>query len=941
VTGRRPLGWLLGLTLAAVVVSAGIATASDRYDPRLHFRTLTTRSFEIHFHQGEDALAKRLATLAEQVATELEPAFGRPAGRVHVILVDQHDLSNGWATPFPFDVIEILATPPRGASIIGNTSDWLRLVFTHEYTHILHLDRSRGWFAGLRRVFGRHPVAMPNLFTPIWQIEGLATYEESTQTREGRLVAGDFRVMLDQSAATSRLAGLDEASSLRVAWPSGTTPYLYGAYFHEYLARTYGDASLSKLADATARRVPYLGSRAFRSVFGKSLGRLWNDFEREASARSVPADNTARRLTHHGFVVSAPAYASDGRLFYSVTNPHGFPALMELASDGGSRRLTTRVGGGLIGAGTHTIVFDQLEYVRSVALQSDLYSVAIDSGDVQRLTREARAGDPDLSPDGKTIVCTVQTADRRFIATLASDGRGGIVPLVSEEDVQYASPRWAPDGRTVVAERRRTGSPSELVLIDVDTRRVTATVAASARGRNVSPAWTPDGRAILFASDRNGKRFEIYLLDVGTSELREASNLGASAQFPLRSPDGLTLLFVGYTSDGFDLFSIPWEQVTWTAVPSAADNPPSTNRREANATGLASTTGDVSAYRPWRQLLPHYWTPIVESDADETAFGAATSGSDALGRHAYAVGGAWSTAGNPDWYAAYAYDRWRPTIFINTSDDRDSWIDGRIRTRELNAGVTLPFRTARRVQSIFAAIHVSSERAECSSCGEADLSVQRRALRGGWLLTTAKDYGYSISAEQGVRAWIASEVSPAALGAAATTSAAVTDVRAFLPVAPRHGVLAVRGAAAASWGDAAAARLFGAGGSGPASPGPSFDRDAIGLIRGYDTGEISGRRAAIINLDYRLPLAWIERGAGSWPILLRSLHASAFADAGAAWNDRFDRRRHREAAGLELSADLVAGYVVPLTVASGVAWRHDAPRGERGVVVFARVGRAF
>ena len=107
------------------------------------------RDFDIHFHQGEDAIAKRLAAVAEQVATEMEPRLGRPRMRVNVILVDQTDLSNGWATPVPYNLIEIAAAGPRADSIIGNTRDWLRLVFTHEYT-------SRPPSRALARLVRRH-----------------------------------------------------------------------------------------------------------------------------------------------------------------------------------------------------------------------------------------------------------------------------------------------------------------------------------------------------------------------------------------------------------------------------------------------------------------------------------------------------------------------------------------------------------------------------------------------------------------------------------------------------------------------------------------------------------------------------------------------------------------------------------------------------------------
>ena len=86
------------------------------------------------------------------------------------------------------------------------------------------------------------------------------------------------------------------------------------------------------------------------------------------------------RLTHHGFQVSTPRYARDGRLFYSLATPHAFPALMELAAPdaraGGvaaePRLVATRYLGGAIGLSGGRLIIDELELVQSVALQSDL-----------------------------------------------------------------------------------------------------------------------------------------------------------------------------------------------------------------------------------------------------------------------------------------------------------------------------------------------------------------------------------------------------------------------------------------------------------------------------------------------------------------------------------------------------------------------------------------
>ena len=191
------------LVFLASLCIADSATASNRYDPRLRFRTISTQHFDIHFHQGEELQARRLAEIAEEVSALIAKRLGRPAGRINVVLVNQSDLPNGWATPVPFNLIEITAAAPTGESLIGNTNDWLRLVFTHEYTHVVHLSRSRGWIGGLRHVFGRMPLLLPNLFTPLWQIEGIATYEESAVTGLGRVHAGDFRMIGERAAGVS------------------------------------------------------------------------------------------------------------------------------------------------------------------------------------------------------------------------------------------------------------------------------------------------------------------------------------------------------------------------------------------------------------------------------------------------------------------------------------------------------------------------------------------------------------------------------------------------------------------------------------------------------------------------------------------------------------------------------------------------------------------
>ena len=321
---------------------------------------------------------------------------------MQVILVDQSDLSNGWATPLPFNTIEIAVASPAGSSLIGNTDDWLRLVFVHEYTHVVHLSRGRGWIGGLRRVFGRMPLLYPNLYLPLWQIEGIAVHEESALTGQGRVPDRNFRAIADVASAESRFEPIDRANGGLVDWPSGQAQYVYGAYFHEFLVARYGEASLRQLTDSTAGRVPYFGSRAFKKIFKRSLGDLWREFEAASREPVAAASAKVTRLTEDGFGVAGPRLAADGRLYYSVVNPNGFPALL-VREPGAteSRKVTNRYLGTNVGFAGSEIVFDQMEIEHQVGLQSDLYAVAASGGHSRRLTHGARAADPDVSPDGR------------------------------------------------------------------------------------------------------------------------------------------------------------------------------------------------------------------------------------------------------------------------------------------------------------------------------------------------------------------------------------------------------------------------------------------------------------------------------------------------------------------------------------------------------------
>jgi hypothetical protein len=339
--------------------------------------------------------------------------------------------------------------------------------------------------------------------------------------------------------------------------------------------------------------------------------------------------------------------------------------------------------------------------------------------------------------------------------------------------------------------------------------------------------------------------------------------------------------------------------------------------------------------------------------------GAGFAGVDVLGYHTYSASATWLTsapanvsrpnAAAPDWDAYYAYARWRPTFWVSASA-ATSFFAGRatdagvpanetLRAREFQAGVLLPIRHVR--TSHVAVVSIDSETDDYELADER-LTVSRRALRAGWASTTAHTYGYSISPERGVTTGATVERVPSWLGSSGEATAVTADARAYLPGAAPHHVVALRMAGGVSTGDPDLRRSFHLGGADPDGSVVDFGRGAISLLRGFAADTFAGSHVALLNADYRWPIARPQRGIGTWPIFLHTLHAAVFADAGHAWTRTFRASAVKTSTGGELSADIVAGYFFRFTLAGGAAWGHDGSGLVRdGAVAYLRVGKAF
>lgn len=109
-------------------------------------------------------------------------------------------------------------------------------------------------------------------------------------------------------------------------------------------------------------------------------------------------------------------------------------------------------------------------------------------------------GDPQVSPDGKTVAFVVQTVDEqndKALTNIYIVGCSGGLPRQITNSGSDRSPRWSPDGRTLAFISERGGKPA---LWLIDTTGGEAWCVPTEQRVSSPPVWSPDGARIVFTS---------------------------------------------------------------------------------------------------------------------------------------------------------------------------------------------------------------------------------------------------------------------------------------------------------------------------------------------------------------------------------------------------------------------------------------------------------
>jgi hypothetical protein len=960
--------FVLGCAVVGLALGAP-ALAHAGNDPELRWQTVETEHFRINFYSGEREAALRLADTAETLYDTMDREFGlKPPPKVEVALTDQSESANGSATALPYNAVDILMTAPEDLSPLGDTDDWLTELMTHEYTHTVQLDRTRGLPALVNALMGR--TWAPNQIQPRWILEGLAVVEETKHTSAGRLRSAVWDMYMRTDVREQNLATLDQMGNFVRRWPQGNIWYVYGSYFMRWIMDTYGVTAIrAMIEDYGAQPVPWGFNRSIRRATGKTFEELYEGWVTSIRRETAERDRIVRaagiregvRLTYHGQGASYPRWITDqawpahkGQLAYFRDDGHSRPGIyaVHLARDADGA-VTKRAEDGVLLFRTNNetpmtftpegdAIFASIDGFRSIFAFNDLHryrsgvlSTSGHEGERIRLTQGFRATEPAVSPDGRHIAFISNHRGTRYLqmADLGEEEIRNVRTIVrSEPHEQAYTPRFSPDGTHLAYSAWSYGGYRDIRCVDLRTR--TFESIAVDRAQDGDPSFSPDGKYIYFHSDRRFGVMNIYAWHIESKKLYQVTNVLNGAFFPEVSPDGKTLAYVGYTKRGFDLYAMPLKPDTFAPAEPFLDTRPTPPQ-------VVPHEKKVVDFNPLRTMAPRRYSLQYTQGAFGPVGIVQALGSDISNFHTVALT-AYSEFERPTLQGTIAYTYGRTPFDMSVSMSRnvvptDAFRVGN-RTRAavqevLSADTSVSFNKLRMFDSqsywlgySFARYGNDVERVpgQFDPFETATLGTRGYAgfLRAGYTFSNVESYLHSVSAERGFSIRLEANMTHPALASDFRGFSVRSDFTGYVPMPwLRHHVLAMHAGGGTSGGGYPGRGLFFVGGF---TDFPILDtvRNTLvqgGLVlRGYEPVALVGPNFTLFNAEYRFPIVNIDRGPSSLPIFLNRISGNVFLDYGSAFDD-FNIAEYKTGTGAEAWFDLMLGYNLGLTFRLGYA----------------------
>lgn len=224
--------------LAIILFSLIIHSQGRVFDNLGNMRMRSSEHFNFLYKEEHEGLIRELAGIAERQYEILSGSMNTaPHEKINILLTDQSDIPNGFASMYIDDYINLYVTNPDAQFIVKHR-DWIEFVLLHEMTHIFNLTSLN---PSCLHLLNNRLLYLPNAAMPMYVMEGYTVYNESTLL-SGRLYDTNFESFMRTMILDDDIQPLDRAATyVNRHWPYANLPYLYGGYIFDAYKRNGAD----------------------------------------------------------------------------------------------------------------------------------------------------------------------------------------------------------------------------------------------------------------------------------------------------------------------------------------------------------------------------------------------------------------------------------------------------------------------------------------------------------------------------------------------------------------------------------------------------------------------------------------------------------------------------------------------------------------------------
>jgi Tol biopolymer transport system component len=616
-TARDLRAALLGL-LAALAAPSVSAQLGDSFGQNkivyetFRWKVYPSPHFDIYYDASAEPFLQDVVSYAESAYLKISKTLDHePRFRIPLVIYKTHaefEQTNIVLSEIP-EAVGAFAEPIQNRMVlpIDQPPDKLYALIAHELTHIFQYDLL---FEGyLSRVLRSNP--------PLWLMEGLASYLAEDEDNMDRMVIRDAVV----NNVLPPIERLDVLSFLT---------YRYGHAIFDFIEQEYGTGGLRNFL-FEYRKVLLANNveKAIKEAFGIDTGEFNRRFNRYLRRKYFPVllekkapEDYGKEvgIKREGVFTFSPTLSPSGELIAALASPKLELDLVVLSAEDGKqiRNLTrgwTNRYEHLVAeafAGKRDLSWspagDRIAVFARKGNRSPLLLYDALEGGLERkieLPGIVQAASPAFSPDGQKIAFE---GNRDGVVDLFElDLRTGSIRNLTQDDAYDANPWYAPDGKTLLYNRR-IGPYWKIFSVSVSdpADKMQLTFGPSS---DIQPSFSRDGRRIYFASDRGPYGvFNIHSLELATGEILQYTDVvgGCFSPAEMAPREGEPyLVFTSFFEGTFRLYRMPLRQPEARLEPSEAASPPVEAVPFEPALKLTPDTGKIRPYRPrWNLEVP-------------------------------------------------------------------------------------------------------------------------------------------------------------------------------------------------------------------------------------------------------------------------------------------------------------------------------------------------